>query len=291
MIEVRNDLHGPLAVDLGALAREAPVLLSERKGALPATWIERAWKVDLPVGTAVTSGVPGEKILWSHHAPAPMSTEEAAAWWSSFPAAAAVKHVEPVGALKEGSRIFATQRALNSRFANATTAAASNAFDYVAFGSNWSAAPGQRMLADAVRSDEKRASGGARLGIIGTSLAASRSPRTHGQPFDRIDLPAETDVAALLNALLPHWRGVAVTSPFKKRVAGAVGAELASINCLYRVDGRWRSANTDVDGARVALKRLGAASVRALGGRPRYLGAAWFCAQARAQRTLWEAVA
>lgn len=134
------------------------------------------------------------------------------------------------------------------------------------------------------------------------------------------------------------YRGLAVTSPFKKRAAAYAQAELPSVNCLIRSDGRWKSAKTDIEGVRIALRRLDvrrreqlsgvtvdesclwswpefvepptglrfrggevgviayggrarriAETIRSLGGRPRYLGAAWFCAQAQAQRQLWEA--
>lgn len=385
VIEVRNDLHSPGEVDLGELARSLRVLCSERAGPLPEDWLATAWRVDVPLGSQGCARVPAARLLLSHHAPSPLSSDAAAALWAASGAVRStwVKHVEPLGELATASRLLATQRALNASFSRATTlvtgtaalpfralAAAANALDYLSLDDRFEAAPGQRRLGDAVRCGD---AGGPRLGILGAGISASRSPRVHPQPFDRIELPADADVPALLEALLPYYRGLAVTSPFKRSAARAVGAGLPAINCLYRSAGRWHGANTDVEGARVALRRLafpgGAAAapcelevlgdggatealrvaasleglplrirrraelegsvvrapaiwtwpeavepppgmvfaaaevgiiayggrarriaqkVRALGGRPRYLGGAWFCTQARAQGALWE---
>jgi hypothetical protein len=103
------------------------------------------------------------------------------------------------------------------------------------------------------------------LGILGTLIAHSRSPRIHRQPFDRIDIPEDAPVEALVDALLPHYRGFAVTSPFKIRLARHTGSPLDAINTLVRRDGRWESFNTDTGGARTTLERLGARDVFVLG--------------------------
>src|SRR5690606_23331356 len=71
---------------------------------------------------------------------------------------------------------------------------------------------------------------------------------------------------ALVEALLPHYRGFAVTSPFKLKLARHVGAERPAINTLYRQRGRYLSANTDVDGARELLSQLGPGPLHVLGG-------------------------
>ena len=83
-----------------------------------------------------------------------------------------------------------------------------------------------------------------RLGILGSGIAQVRSPRVHPQPFDRIDVPAGTDVAALVDVLRPYYRGFAVTSPFKQRF-GQPGA----INTLVRREGGWLAVNTDFPSA------------------------------------------
>jgi hypothetical protein len=249
-----------------------------------------------------------------------------------------------------------------------------NAFDYLAMGGsggNWAAAIGQRLLGDAVRDRRVNGTREARKALLGSNVSHSRSPRIHALPFDRIDVPPEADVAALLAALLPHYEGLAVTSPFKKKVARAIGAETPAINTLVRQQGaagwRWAGFNTDFAGAQSALQRfddgqlfiLGdggatsairaachesgrgvtilrrdalpdhplsgralwtwpahltppeslsfrdcqvgiiaygeparriASAIRERGGAPLALGAAWFAAQARGQRQLWETV-
>ncbi len=104
-----------------------------------------------------------------------------------------------------------------------------------------------------------------RLGILGASIAHARSPRIHAQPFDRLDLPRDTDVAALLSALHPHYRGLAVTAPFKQAAALAAGASRRAVNTLVRTAAGWNAFNTDVDGAAAVLDALGAKKVTALG--------------------------
>ena len=144
-------------------------------------------------------------------------------------------------------------------------------------GGDWKAAPGQRLLADATREaryphpvplPEGEGMLG-RLGILGTSIVHSRSPRIHRQPFDRIDIPEDAPVESLVDALLPHYRGFAVTSPFKIRLARHTGSPLDAINTLVRRRDRWESFNTDTDGARTVLERLGARDVLRARGRRR----------------------
>jgi hypothetical protein len=330
---------------------------------------------------------PPGKLLASHHAERSLSAEEAVKLWDvALPAGALVKHIEPLGELSRArvSQLLETQARLGARFgAERVTVltmgtvalpvravlARRNVLDYVALGGDWKAAPGQRLLADAVR--EARSphpvplpEGEGRLGILGTSIVHSRSPRIHRQPFDRIDIPEDAPVEALVEALLPHFRGFAVTSPFKIRLARHTGSPLDAINTLVRRRDRWESFNTDTEGARTVLERLGAreafvlgdggasAAIRAVapevgcqlrflrragisepltgsgiwtwpdritppdtlrfegarvaviaygaparhiateivrrGGTPVLLGAAWFIAQARRQRALWE---
>src|SRR5690606_7765950 len=73
-------------------------------------------------------------------------------------------------------------------------------------------------------------------GILGTAITGSHSPRLHRPPFDRIDLPADAEVEAVVDALLPHYAGFSVTSPFKQRLARHLGPSGApSTPCIGRM--------------------------------------------------------
>ncbi len=280
VLEMRTDLHAPEAVETAALARVLPLLVSERGRPIPSAWVEAATYVDRDVTVSVDA--PSTKLVASHHAERPLSTAEALALWDlKLPATALVKHVEPIGSPGRAKELLETQARLIERFgAGRVTVlgmgavalpiravlARRNALDYVAAGGSWSAAPGQRLLDDAVR--EARAPGGAtglRRGILGTSIVHSRSPRIHRQPFDRIDIPEDGPVEELVDSLLPHYAGFAVTSPFKLRLARHARSPLEAINTLVRRGDHWESFNTDVEGARAVLKRLGAREAFVLG--------------------------
>jgi hypothetical protein len=286
MLEVRTDLHPAEAVDAAALAGVMELLVSERGTPLPPAWVAAARWVDRDVVHANELAAPPGKLLASHHAERSLSTEEALHLWDvALPEGALVKHVEPLGEVSRAriEALLETQARLGARFgaervtvlAMAPVAlpvravlARRNVLDYVAVGGDWKAAPGQRLLADAFR--EARAlsrmdSTGGRLGILGTSIAHSRSPRIHLQPFDRIDIPEDGPVEALVDALLPHYRGFAVTSPFKIRLARHTGSSLDAINTLVRRRDHWESFNTDTEGARTVLERLGAREAFVLG--------------------------
>jgi shikimate 5-dehydrogenase len=58
---------------------------------------------------------------------------------------------------------------------------------------------------------------------------------------------------------------LAVTSPFKLRLARHARSPLEAINTLVRRGDHWESFNTDVEGARAVLKRLGAREAFVLG--------------------------
>jgi hypothetical protein len=103
------------------------------------------------------------------------------------------------------------------------------------------------------------------LGLLGHHVAHSRSPRLHRQPFDRIDVPSDTDLPALLSALRPHYAGFAVTNPFKRAAAQAVNSPRTAVNTLVRSATGWASANADVEGARAVLEALGSLEVTVLG--------------------------
>ncbi len=278
-LEVRSDLHGPEAIDARRLAAVIPLMASERGAPLPPSWRDAARFVDRPLEAGSSTSIA------SHHAAEPMEPALALELWSraQVPSTASIKHVEPLGPLSSAARLLETQRLLIDAFGEgrvtvlATGALAlpfrcllapRNAFDYLSFGS-WAAAQGQRLLPDAVRDRRVSIRPRARRGILGSRIVHSRSPQVHAPPFDRIDVPPDTDVPALLSALLPHYDGLAVTSPFKKKVAQATGTQLAAVNTLVRRLGEtelhWSAFNTDLAGAHVALQRLGEGPVQVLG--------------------------
>lgn len=258
LLEVRTDLTS-LELDLDDVP--LPLLIAERGHRAPDAWRRRAAILDADDGS-----------LRSHHASAPMTTSEVVAHWRGTPAGVQVKHVEPLGALGDAGRLLETQTALREAFGDRVTVLAtgplalpfravlaeSNTLDYLAVDGSWSAAPGQRLLDDAVRSSRRARHDGStqRLGILGAPLGHSRSPRLHAQPFDRIELPSDVDVNAVLDALRPHYRGFAVTNPFKKTAAIASGSGRDAVNTLVREEVGWSSANTDREGAAAMLSVL-----------------------------------
>lgn len=261
LLEVRTDLTAT-EVELAPVLRALPVLVAERGVVAPLEWRTAAASLDSDVGS-----------LRSFHAERPMTTAEVLAHWNDVPDGVQVKHVEPLGSLREAPRLFETQRALQERFGSHRVTvlatgplalpfrallAQQNALDYLALEPAWSAAPGQRLLSDAVRAHRRATKNGMteRLGILGAPLAHSRSPRLHEQPFDRIELPAETDIVEVLHALRPHYRGFAVTNPFKKPAAKATNATRDAVNTLVRDEQGWSSFNTDREGAAAALSVL-----------------------------------
>lgn len=284
VLELRTDLHAPDAVDIGALAEVMPLLVSERGEPLPPAWVAAAERVDRDVSEGHLDA-PAGKLLASHHADRPLSTAEALARWGvALPADALVKHVEPMGTPERISELMTTQEALRARFGPERVTvlamgplalpvravlARRNVLDYVAAGGAWSSAPGQRLLDDVVRELKSTplplGEGVLRLGILGTGISHSRSPEIHRQPFDRIDLPEDAPVEALVDALRPYYAGFAVTSPFKRQLAKHTGSPLDAINTLVRQGDRWASFNTDIDGARTTLEALQAREVFVLG--------------------------
>ncbi|MFO0594672.1 MAG: shikimate kinase [Myxococcaceae bacterium] len=262
LLEVRTDLHPP-ELDLTGAARALPLMISERVRPAPPAWRALATVIDSPQGGG---------SLVSLHTDRALTTAEAMAKWRSLASPGVlVKHVEPLGEPGAFPRLLETQRQLIERFgAGRVTVLATgplalpfravlnqhNGLDYLALSSRWRAAEGQRLLSDAVREARRSVRDGSteRLGILGGALDHSRSPRIHAQPFDRIELPIDTDVPALLAALRPHYRGFAVTNPFKKRL-GVPG--VAAANTLVRTASGWRASNTDVEGARVTWEALG----------------------------------
>lgn len=259
LLEVRTDLHPP-ELDLVAASRALPLLIAERGTPIPASWSH--FELDVPSGEGR-----GEGVLLSHHAPTPLTPAEATQHWSHARSPRQrIKHVEPLGDPQTFPRLLETQARLIEQFGegNVTVLATGplalpfravlsqrNALDYLSLDTAWRAAEGQRLLSDAVR-ESRSPSRGARLGILGSAIAHSRSPRIHAQPFDRIELPPDTDVVALTRALRPHYRGFAVTNPFKQRFEAG-----RAINTLIRRGDGYATENTDVAGARATWEALG----------------------------------
>jgi shikimate kinase len=309
LLEVRSDLT-PIALDLSPVADVLPLLVVERRVALPAAWVKVAAYVDRELNArgvrepnghgisersvagvesrietehATALGQSLERIdVVSFHAAAPMTPSEAAAAWAQVAETSLIKHVEPLGSPRDASRLGSTWRLLADKFGPqrvtvlATGSLAlplravlseNNAFDYVALDAGWKAAEGQRLLDDAVREALHAPAPGGRLGIVGQKLEHSRSPRLHVQPFDRIELPIDVDLEAWLGLAALHYRGLAVTHPFKKRVAEVVKAEWPAVNTLVRSARGWRAYNTDVAGARLVLEEVVEGASRSLGAR------------------------
>ncbi|MCL2626326.1 MAG: hypothetical protein FWD46_05890 [Cystobacterineae bacterium] len=271
-LELRTDLHGP-GLDVAVLAQVLPLLMARRGQAVPDTWKPHAHWVDVELFDFGKE----EANLVSLHATAPMPPEAAAKLWEPLPAGLLCKHVEPLGTPGEGGHLLQTQRLLKAlRGEELTTTLAmgdmalpfrcllaqNNTLDYVALPGEWRAAPGQRLLADAVR-EARRPRQKRRMGILGANIAHARSPQIHPQPFDRIDLPEGADVAALTEALHPFYSGFAVTSPFKRALAE--GSRWPAVNTLVRTPQGWHKDNTDTAGARAVLEALGAQEVVVLG--------------------------
>lgn len=274
VLEVRTDLT-PRETELRPALRALPMLVSQRTPSVPPEWLSFATLIDRPL----EGGERGPFL--SFHAPEPMTTEQALAAWQGVPKGTSIKHIEPLGSLTSVPRLFETRAALQQRFGEQAVTvlpmgplalpfravfARGNALDYLALNADWAAAPGQRLLRDAAREYQRPSNGPRqRLGILGHHLAHSRSPRIHRQPFDRIDLPPDTDLPALLAALHPHYAGFAVTNPFKKAAARAVQSPREAVNTLVRTAAGWSSANSDVEGARALLEALGTLEVTVLG--------------------------
>jgi shikimate kinase len=275
LLEVRTDLTAG-ETDLAGAADQLPLVISQRTDQVPPAWVALAHLVDRPLERG------GQGALVSFHADAPLAPAQAVALWEGVAPGGFVKHIEPLGPPGAVERLFETREALAARFgADRVTVlpmgplalpfravlARRNALDFVALDGSWSAAGGQRLLADAVREQRRGATEPERrrLGILGHQIAASRSPRLHRAPFDRLDLPPDADLQALLAALRPYYAGFAVTNPFKKAAARAVGAEREAVNTLVRTAQGWATASTDVEGARAALEALGAEAVTVLG--------------------------
>lgn len=267
LLEIRSDLH-PAEIDLLAPSRAIPLLIARRTPRLPDDWRTRATLIDEP-----QDGLPSPSMLRSIHADRPLRTHDALALWDGVVPGSRIKHVEPLGELADFPRLLETQSALIERFGEEhvtvlatgplampfrAVLAQRNALDYLALDSAWAAAPGQRLLADAVREARRAQADGRtrRLGILGGSIAHSRSPRIHQQPFDRVELPPDVALGPLLAALQPHYRGFAVTNPFKKRVAAEVLTPLSAVNTLIRNHQGWVAENSDVAGAAATLDVL-----------------------------------
>jgi len=136
------------------------------------------------------------------------------------------------------------------------------------FGSCWTycgdgAAPGQipseRMIGEFRARDVSRST--AVFGLVGTHVAASRSPAMHnawfaGAGIDAVFIPTPTsdfnDFLAFADAM--NLQGVAVTIPFKLDAlrhsvsADEITRRVGASNTLRRMERGWEATNTDVAG-------------------------------------------
>jgi shikimate kinase len=276
VLELRTDTTPP-TLDLRPVRRALPVLVADRGNPLPQAWLRHAEIIDVELHEGASAA---EATLCSYHAPRAMRPAEVLAHWSRVPHGVRVKHVEPLEQLSRAAELLQTQAALIERFGEEHVTvlatgpmalpvrarlAQRNALEYLAVDSAWAAAPGQRLVADAVREARFAQPGVGRLGILGGAIAHSRSPRIHTQPFDRIELPAEADMRAVLDGLHASHRGLAVTNPFKKPVAQALGTPEAAVNTVVRTSTGWAASNTDEFGAQAVLEALNAKEVSVLG--------------------------
>ncbi len=265
LLELRTDLHPP-EMDLLAASRALPLLIARRTPRVPESWRVRAAVIDEPL-----SELSDPSALRSFHADRPLRTQEALAAWDGVVPGARIKHVEPLGSPRDFPRLLDTQHALIERFGveHVTVLATGpwalpfravlaqrNALDYLALDARWASAEGQRLLGDAVREALLAQVDGKtrRLGILGTDLGHSRSPRLHQQPFDRIDLSPDAPLDELLDVLHAHYRGLAITTPFKKRLAAIAEAQMPAVNTLIRAGTGWHAENSDVAGAMATLE-------------------------------------
>jgi shikimate dehydrogenase len=108
--------------------------------------------------------------------------------------------------------------------------------------------------------------------VLGSPIAHSRSPQLHiaayralgldGWTYDRIECTAD-ELPDVVGGFGPEWVGVSVTMPGKfaaLRFADerSARAELVgSANTLVRTPHGWRADNTDIDGVKGALGRVG----------------------------------
>lgn len=111
-----------------------------------------------------------------------------------------------------------------------------------------------------------------RYAVIGHPIAHSKSPLIHAQfaretgqdlAYDAVDVEPEMLPFALRQLHDEGYRGLNVTLPHKTEVAQlCVGIseraqQAGAVNTLLRVDGGWQGDNTDGDGFRRDLTRLG----------------------------------
>ncbi len=244
LVEVRSDLHPP-ELDLLAASRALPLLLARRTPRLPDEWLRHGSLIDEP-----QDGEPAPSMVRSFHADRPLTTREALAKWADVAPGSRVKHVEPLGEPSTFPRLLETQAALLERFGFESVTvlatgplalpfravlAQKNALDYLALNSAWAAAQGQRLLADATREARRAVVDGStrRLGILGSSIGHSRSPRL--PPAAVRSHRAATRGAAGRGAgraapALPGLRGDRALQ--EARVAAEVLTELSAVNTL-----------------------------------------------------------
>lgn len=109
----------------------------------------------------------------------------------------------------------------------------------------------------------------ARLAVLGSPIAHSRSPLIHRAAYGVLGLPweygavecDESGLEAWLAGRSDEWRGLSLTMPLKEEahrlatVLDPVADESGVVNTLLRlVGGRWAGFNTDVGGLAAAIR-------------------------------------
>ena len=113
----------------------------------------------------------------------------------------------------------------------------------------------------------------ARLAVLGSPIAHSKSPLIHAAAYDRLGLDwsyeaVRCEVAELDGYLAsrgPEWRGLSLTMPLKEEarrlaaVLDPVAEESGVVNTLLRLAGGagWAGFNTDVTGLAAAMRAAG----------------------------------
>lgn len=111
----------------------------------------------------------------------------------------------------------------------------------------------------------------ARLAVLGSPIAHSKSPALHRAAYlalgldwryDAIEV-ADDALASLLDGLDPEWRGLSLTMPLKREVVAlldersATVEEVGAANTVLLADGRRVGFNTDVGGIVDAFREVG----------------------------------
>jgi len=122
------------------------------------------------------------------------------------------------------------------------------------------------------------APGTARLAVLGSPIAHSKSPALHRAAYGVLGLDWEYDaievaddgLATFLAGLDASWRGLSLTMPLKREVLTRLSHRSASVqqvgaaNTVLVHDGEFSGFNTDVGGIVDAFREAGAASLESV---------------------------